>query len=49
MDDWLDDPNLSNEERMARFEALEDGGELEFADPLNITIGVTNCKIATAR
>lgn len=32
--DWLDDSSSSDEQVLAHFDALPDGGELEFADPL---------------
>ncbi len=42
MGDWLDDPNLSDEEKLARFEALEDGGEVQFAPDVEVLTGRTS-------
>lgn len=36
--DWLQDPSLSDAEKIARYEALTEGGEVLFADPLIVTV-----------
>jgi len=36
--DWLQDPYLSDAEKIARYEALTEGGVVLFADPLAVTV-----------
>ena len=38
MTDWLEDPDLSAEQKLAIFEALPDGGEVEFVQAVVVEV-----------
>jgi hypothetical protein len=40
--EWIEDPTLTAEQKLARFAALDEGGEVDFTSPLRVHDGATD-------